>query len=91
MAAIKAIGQPVLPKLVQLYETATNDSLKARVAQTLYELSWKSPEAKRALMKDAHTANADLRLQVQWALGRVSGDQDVVDTLLANMRDDSNP
>ena len=91
LAAIKAIGQPVLPKLVQLYETATDDSLKARVAQTLYELSWKSPEAKHALMKDVHTANADLRLQVQWALGRVSGDQDVVDTLLANMRDDSNP
>ena len=91
LAAIKAVGQPVLPQLVQLYETAGDDSLKARVAQTLYELSWKSPEAKRALMKDVHTANAGLRLQVQWALGRVSNDQDVVDTLLANMRDDPNP
>lgn len=91
LAAIKALGQPVLPKLVRLYETAADEGFKARVAQTLYELSWKSPEAKRALMKDMHTTSSDLRLQVQWALGRVSNDQDVVDTLLANMRDDSNP
>ena len=90
-AAIRALGRPVLPKLVQLYEGAKDDGLKARVAQTLYELSWQSPEAKRALIKDVHTLNQDLRLQVQWALGRVSNDQDVVDTLLANMRGDSNP
>jgi HEAT repeat protein len=91
IAAIRALGPPVLPKLVQLYETANNDGLKARVAQTFYELSWKSPQAKAALMKDVHTSNQDLRLQVQWALGRVSNDPDVVDTLLANMRGDSNP
>ncbi len=91
IGAIKSLGQPVLPKLVALYEASTDEGLKARVAQTLYELSWKSPEAKRALMKDVHTANPDLRLQVQWALGRVSNDQDVVETLLANMRTDSNP
>jgi HEAT repeat protein len=91
VAAIRALGQPVLPKLVQLYDAARDDSFKARVAQTFYELGWKSPEAKRALMKDVHTLNQDLRLQVQWALGRVSNDQDVVDTLLANMRTDSNP
>ncbi len=91
VAAIRAQGPAVLPKLVQLYEAAKDEGFKARVAQTLYELSWKSPEAKLALMKDVHTNNQDLRLQVQWALGRVSGDQDVVDTLLANMRSDSNP
>jgi len=91
LAAIRALGRPVLPKLVRLYEASKEDGFKARVAQTLYELSWESPEAKVALMKDVHTLNQDLRLQVQWALGRVSGDQDVVDTLLANMRSDSNP
>ena len=91
VAAIRAQGPAVLPKLVQLYEAAKDEGFKARVAQTLYELSWKSPEAKLALMKDVHTLNQDLRLQVQWALGRVSGDQDVVDALLANMRSDSNP
>jgi HEAT repeat protein len=91
VAAIRALGPPVLPKLVQLYEDARNDEFKAQVAQTLYALSWKSPQAKLALMKDVHTLNPNLRLQVQWALGRVSNDQDVVDTLLANMRSDSNP
>jgi HEAT repeat protein len=91
VAAIRAMGPSVLPKLVQLYGSSRNDDFKARVAQILYELSWKSPEAKAALMKDVHTGNQNLRLQVQWALGRVSNDQDVVDTLLANMRSDSNP
>jgi len=91
VAAIRALGRPVLPKLVRLYEASKEDGFKARVAQTLYELSWESPEAKVALMKDVHTLNQDLRLQVQWALGRVSSDQDVVDTLLANMRRDPNP
>ena len=91
VAAIRTLGRPVLPKLVQIYEATTNDWLKARVAQTFYELSWASPEAKLALMKDVHTLNQDLRLQVQWALGRVSNDQDVVETLLASMRSDSNP
>ncbi|HTP33743.1 MAG TPA: HEAT repeat domain-containing protein [Candidatus Acidoferrales bacterium] len=91
VAAIRALGRPVLPKLVHLYESASDDGFKARVAQTFYELGWESPEAKRALMKDVHTQNQDLRLQVQWALGRVSNDQDVVDTLIANMRSDSNP
>ncbi len=91
VAAIRALGRPVVPKLVHLYEAAREDGFKARVAQTLYELGWESPEAKRALMKDVHTPNQDLRLQVQWALGRVSNDQDVVDTLVANMRSDNNP
>jgi len=91
MPAIRAAGRPVLPALVGLYETAANDGLKARIAQTFYELSWTSPEAKLALMKDVHTLDPDLRLQVQWALGRVSNDQDVVETLLTNMRNDPNP
>src|SRR5437763_4538935 len=91
VAAVRALGRPVLPKLVQMYEAARDDSFKARVAEILYGLGWESPEAKRALMKDVHTLNQDLRLQVQWALGRVSKDEDVVDTLIANMRSDSNP
>lgn len=89
--AIRALGRPVVPRLVRLYDAAKDDAFKARVARALYELGWESPEAKRALMKDVHTLDQDLRLQVQWALGRVSKDQDVVETLLANMRNDSNP
>jgi hypothetical protein len=91
VAAIRTVGRAVVPKLIHLYEDARDDGFKARVAQTFYELGWESPEVKRVLMKDVHTLNQDLRLQVQWALGRVSHDPDVVDTLLANMRTDSNP
>lgn len=74
-----------------MYEAVGDDGFKARAAQTLYELGWESPDAKRALMKDVHTGNQDLRLQVQWALGRVSNDEDVVEALLANMRSDPSP
>jgi len=91
VAAVRALGRPVLPQLVRLYENSRDDSFKARVAETLYQLGWESQEAKQALMRDVHTSNPDLRIQVQWALGRVSSDQDVVDTLIANMRNDSNP
>ena len=90
IAAIREVGQPILPALVSLYE-AGDEPLKANVARTFYQLGWKSPAAKRALMKDIHTPNAALRLQVQWALGRVSNDVDVVDALIANMRGDENP
>ena len=42
-------------------------------------------------MGDVHTQDQTLRLQVQWALGRVSGDPDVVDVLLENMQSDPLP
>jgi len=48
-------------------------------------------EAKRALMADVHTQDQRLRLQVQWTLGRVSDDPDVVDVLLENMQRDPVP
>lgn len=91
VGAVRALGRPVLPQLVRLYENSRDDSFKARVAETFYQLGWESQEAKEALMRDVHTSNPELRIQVQWALGRVSSDQDVVDTLIANMRNDSNP
>jgi hypothetical protein len=90
VTALKAMGTGVLPVLVQMYRVS-NESQKADIAETLYQLGWKSPEAKQALMADVHTQNQNLRLQVQWALGRVSADVDVVDILLDNMRNDANP
>jgi len=56
----------------------------------LYQLGWKSPEAKRLLMRDVKTPNESLRIHVQYALGRVSDDEDVVDALLDNMQHDGN-
>jgi len=90
VAGLKSIGTSVLPVLVQMYR-GSDDSTKTDIAETLYQLGWKSPEAKQVLMADVHTQNQNLRLQVQWALGRVSGDVDVVDVLLDNMRNDANP
>jgi hypothetical protein len=89
VAALKAMGNGVIPVLVEMYRVA-NESQKASIAETFYLLG-KSPEAKQVLMADVHTQNQNLRLQVQWALGRVSADVDVVDVLLDNMRNDANP
>ena len=87
---IQAMGPGVLPSLARLY-ASSSESEKATIAWVFYQLGWKSPEAKRALMADVHTQDQTLRLQVQWALGRVSDDADVVDVLLQNMQTDPQP
>lgn len=88
--AIKARGPAVMAELSRLYEQA-DAAQRATIAELFYRLGWKSADAKRALLKDVHTEDARLRLQVQWALGRVSDDDEVVDVLLDNMRHDPNP
>jgi hypothetical protein len=87
---LHALGRGVLPVLARIYEGA-DAGRRAQVAYAFYVLGWKSPDAKRVLMRDVHTSDTNLRLQVQWALGRVSNDPDVLDVLLANMQDDGNP
>jgi HEAT repeat protein len=87
---VQAMGPGVLPSLAGLYASSSEHE-KAKVAYVFYQLGWKSPEAKRALMADVHTEYQALRLQVQWALGRVSDDPDVVDVLLENMQRDPVP
>jgi HEAT repeat protein len=87
---LKKLGPGVLPLMARLYESS-NETVRTSIAETFYQLGWKSQEVKRALMKDVHTQNQYLRLQVQWALGRVSNDIDVVEVLLNNMQNDSNP
>jgi HEAT repeat protein len=88
--ALKELGTGVLPILVQLYSSA-DETQRTNIAEMFYQLGWKSPEAKKVLIRDVHTQNQNLRLQVQWALGRVSSDVDVVDVLLDNMMNDANP
>jgi hypothetical protein len=87
---LKNLGPEVLPVMAALYETAGAEE-RASIAVTFYRLGWKSDDAKRVLMSDVHTDDRNLRLQVQWALGRVSNDDDVVEVLLANMQHDDNP
>jgi HEAT repeat protein len=90
VSALRNLGTGVLPVMVQLYRTAT-ESDRVNIAAAFYGLGWKSPDAKRALTPDVHTANQALRIQVQYAMGRVSSDADVVDVLLDNMQNDANP
>lgn len=87
---VQTMGPGAMPSLVALY-TSSSEKDRASIAYVLYNLGWKSPDAKRALMADVHTQNRALRVQVQWALGRVSDDPDVVDVLLDNMRNDPEP
>jgi HEAT repeat protein len=90
-AAIQRLGPGSMPELVRLYESADGDPERARVANAFYQLGWKSEDARRALMRDVRTPDQDLRISVQYALGRVSNDPSVVDALLENMQDDANP
>lgn len=88
--AVRDMGPGALPELARLYrESGTSE--RTRIAEMFYNLGWKSEEARQALMADVHTGDQALRLQVQWALGRVSDDPAVVDALLDNMRNDAQP
>src|SRR5207247_6213108 len=87
---LKKLGPGVLSVMARLYESSS-EAERTSIAKAFYQLGWKSAEAKRVLMKDVHTQNQYLRLQVQWALGRVSNDADVVEVLLNNMQSDANP
>jgi hypothetical protein len=88
--ALRAKGKAVLPILVELYPQY-NEAGRANIAWAFYRLGWPSEEARLALMADVHTDDPTLRLQVQWALGRVSNDDSVVDVLLDNLQNDKNP
>ena len=86
---LRAHGPDVLPVMARFY-TSADEAGRTRIATTFYRLGWPSQEAYQALIQDIHTTNPQLRLQVQWALGRVSGEDIVVDTLLDIMRNDGN-
>ena len=88
---LKPLGPGVLTHLVRAYKTAQSEEARATIASTFYALGWKSPEARAALLADIDTQNPRLRLQVQWALGRVSDDTQIVDILANIMRTDDNP
>ena len=85
---LRGQGPEVLPVLARLYPVS-DEEVKTRIANTFYRLGWPSPEAYQVLITDIRTTNPRLRLEVQWALGRVSGEDEVVDTLLGIMRNDN--
>jgi hypothetical protein len=89
VVGLRALGPAVMPELARLYETG-NENRRIAVAGIFYQLGLRSKDAERVLLRDARTANPDLRVAVQYALGRVSNDARVVDTLLDIMRHDGN-
>jgi len=89
IASLRAMGSEVPSLLAKIYGKSSEDD-RAVIAWILYSIGEKSPEARAALLKDIDTQNPKLRLQVQWALGRVSDDTQIVDILARIMRDDEN-
>jgi hypothetical protein len=64
---IRNMGPGALVELARIYERSSDD-MKRRVAHLFYQFGLKSNDAKRVLMRDVHTSQAALRLEVQWAL-----------------------
>jgi hypothetical protein len=89
--SIKSQGEGVMPILANLYRQTNDKAKRAKIAGMYYQLGWKSEAAKEVMMQDVYTDDRDLRLQVQWALGRVSSDNRIVDILLGTMQEDGNP
>jgi hypothetical protein len=87
--ALRARGAGVMDELVELYNRSDLDQ-RTEIAGAFYQLGIESRAAKAALWPDLHTEHERLRLAAQWAIGRVSGDDDVVDALVDNMRRDAN-
>jgi HEAT repeat protein len=87
LEGIRSLGPAALPELARLYESG-DARRKITIAWIFYQVGTPSKEAERVLLRDARTANSDLRVNVLYALGRVSNDQKVVDTLLDIMRHD---
>jgi len=85
---LRQLGRGALPVMARLYERG-DPARRTLIANGFYSLSWESPDAKRVLAADLGTTDRTLRLSVQYALGRVSGENDVVDALLRTMRTDS--
>lgn len=88
--AIAAYGPDVMPVLIDLYREGDTER-RTRLASVFYALGWRSEEAKELLMRDARSLDEDLRINAQYALGRVSDDPAVVDILIENLQTGFNP
>jgi HEAT repeat protein len=89
-AGLRALGPAAIPTMAWLYELS-DEPQRVRIANLFYQIGIESEAAERALMRDVHTRNPDLRLAVQYALGRVSHDPEVISTLLDTLQNDDNP
>ena len=89
-AGLRALGADAVPSMAWLYGMS-DEPQRVRIANLFYAMEIKSETAEQALIRDVHTRNPDLRLAVQYALGRVSDAPEVVNTLLDTLQNDGNP
>jgi HEAT repeat protein len=73
-----------------LYELSEEPE-RIHIANLFYQMGLRSQVAERALLRDFESPNLELRLAVQYALGRVSDDPMVIETLLYTLENDRNP
>jgi HEAT repeat protein len=87
---LRALGEEAVTSMVWLYELS-EESERIRLANLFYKMGVRSQVAERALVRDFHSENVELRLAVQYALGRVSDDPMVIETLLYTLENDRDP
>jgi len=88
---LKNAGPEAADMLGHLYRKETNLDKKVKIAHTLNRIGIKSEIAREALQEDLQTKDQMLRIAVQYAIGKISSDDVVVQELLKNMRSDPNP
>lgn len=87
---LRALGDEAVASMVWLYELS-EEAERTRLANLFYKMGVRSQVAERALVRDFHSENVELRLAVQYALGRVSDDPMVIETLLYTLENDRDP
>ena len=88
--AIEGLGPQVMPLLAKIYRSSESQE-RADIAAIFYQLGWQSEEAKAALLEDIDTTDERLAVRVEYALGRVSNDDAVVEALLDNLETGASP
>lgn len=87
---LRALGDEAITSMVWLYELSEEPE-RIHLANLFYKMGVQSQEAERALIRDFHSGNIELHLAVQYALGRVSDDPMVIETLLYTLENDRDP
>jgi hypothetical protein len=87
---LRALGEEAVASMVWLYELSEEPE-RIQLANLFYKMGVRSQVAERALVRDFHSENVELRLAVQYALGRVSDDPMVIETLLYTLENDRDP
>lgn len=89
-AGLRALGEDAITSMALLYELSEEPE-RLQIANLFHDMGIQSQVAERALLRDFESPNLELRLAVQDALGRVSNDPMVIETLLYMLENDRNP